>query len=105
MQKLIAIMFLAVAVGAGNRAAADVSADAKYCKLEQVYVDGKGYEKDDAFEARLRSKCQVGDIIESGARDLHLARICDFSKQVVITGSLGYGDHFICYLAPKREDY
>jgi len=95
MRKIIFGLFLTLA-GVSTAAGVDVSSTAKYCKFEKY----PNKETEDAFEARLRSKCQVGDIIMLGQPDL-VPRFCDFSKPVVVA----HWNGLVCYLAPKREVY
>ncbi len=102
----ILILGLFLALGAGAAAAGEASPNARYCAAFWR-TDGSFGSKNqpyDEYEAEVRKKCQVGDII-TVADVVAVAHLCDLSKPVV-SGSeqYGHGGH-VCYLAPKREVY
>lgn len=82
-------------------AAPVVDAAAKYCQVDWQGAKNLD-EMSEHYEARIRHKCHVGDII-SGNWAESVARFCDLSKPV-ITMSGGVGA-YVCYLAPKRGTY
>ncbi len=102
MRKIVFGLFAALSAYGWNEAAAapgEAPAAAKYCQFDFTRQHD---ETGEAFEARMREKCRVGDIVLLDTPD-DVARFCDLSKTVVTRGAGDIG--YVCHLSSKREVY